>query len=152
MSSLSPSVSVVIPTYNRAHLLSRAIESVLAQLDGDNDELIIVDDGSTDDTSTVLEKFAGRICIIQGAHVGGGAARNLGIEAAKGDLVAFLDSDDEWMTGKLTAQRTLMAQRQDILFAFGNMACTMMNGTIERRYLWNWHRDHCTWSEILPES
>ena len=150
MSSPRLSVSVVIPTYNRGLLLSRAIDSVLAQFESDDDELIVVDDGSTDGTPAVLETYGGRIRTVQGAHGGAGAARNLGVAVATADLVAFLDSDDEWMPGKLAAQRDLMASREDVLFAFGNMACTMMDGTIERRYLWNWHQDDRAWSEILP--
>lgn len=98
-------VSVVIPTYNRSSTLPRAIKSVLSQ-DYANLELIIVDDASIDNTAQVLEIFDDpRIRIIKHErNKGVGAARNTGIEAAKGDIVAFQDSDDEWLSGKLSKQ------------------------------------------------
>jgi len=152
MSGFLPSISVVIPAYNRAHLLERAIDSALLQLENNGDEIIVVDDGSTDDTLAILGKYGEQIRIIRSENRGAGAARNLGIKAATNDLVAFLDSDDEWMPDKLAAQRTLMANREDILFAFGNMACTRADGTVIRRYLWNWHKDSRPWSAIVANN
>ena len=98
-------VSVVIPTFNRAATLGRAIESVLLQ-DYSNIELIIVDDGSTDRTRDVVSAFGDeRIkLIIHDRNKGVGAARNTGIEAASAAIVAFQDSDDEWLQGKLSTQ------------------------------------------------
>lgn len=101
-------VSVVIPTHNRAEMVSRAIRSALAQ-DYSAMEVIVVDDGSTDDTPAVLTGFDTRIRSIRfEENRGGAAARNAGIEAAKGEFVAFLDSDDEWMPTKTTRQAELM--------------------------------------------
>ncbi len=94
----SPAFSVVIPTYNRAHTLPRAIESVLAQSFKDF-ELIIVDDGSTDETPKILERYP--IRVIHQPNQGVSAARNRGIEAARGHIIALLDSDDEWKPHKL---------------------------------------------------
>ena len=101
------SVSVVIPTYNRAGLVQRAINSVLAAM-SDGDELLVVDDGSTDDTLARLSSFGTSIRVIAQSNRGQAAARNVGLLAAKHDLVAFLDSDDEWTPDKLDLQRALV--------------------------------------------
>lgn len=105
--SKNPAVSVIIPTYNRAKLLPRAIKSVLNQTYQDF-ELIVVDDASTDNTEKVVKEFQekdGRIRYIQyKKNKGGSAARNSGIKAAKGEYIAFQDSDDEWLPEKLEKQ------------------------------------------------
>jgi glycosyltransferase involved in cell wall biosynthesis len=101
-----PLVSVIIPTFNRAQLLSRAIDSVLGQSFCDF-ELIVADDGSTDSTRGLLETFRGRLVTLLLAHGGVSAARNAGIRASSGELVAFLDSDDEWLPEKLSRQVAL---------------------------------------------
>jgi len=96
-------ISVIIPTYNRSDFLKEAIESVLKQT-YQPFELIVVDDGSTDDTAGVLSRYAGKISALSVNHGGPSAARNHGIQAARGDYIAFLDSDDLWLPGKLAAQ------------------------------------------------
>ena len=102
-----PTVSVIIPTYNRAHLIERAIKSVLNQTYQDF-ELIIIDDGSTDNTNEVLKKYIesdNRIQYIRHKiNKGGSAARNTGIKNSVGKYIAFLDSDDEWLPEKLMEQ------------------------------------------------
>jgi glycosyltransferase involved in cell wall biosynthesis len=98
-----PQVSVVIPTYNRAWCLGEAVDSVLAQRFRDF-ELIVVDDGSTDATAAVLAGYGGTIRILQQENRGVSAARNAGIAAARGELIAFLDSDDIWLPVKLWRQ------------------------------------------------
>ncbi|MGZ5030570.1 MAG: glycosyltransferase family 2 protein [Methylobacter sp.] len=102
-----PLVSIVIPTYNRARLLPAAIESVLGQ-GYPNTEIIIVDDGSTDETQEVLSGFGNRINILTQENKGAAAARNHGIRSSKGDIVAFLDSDDLWLPTKLERQVALL--------------------------------------------
>lgn len=98
-----PKVSVVVPTYNRATLVTRAIRSVLGQTYR-NIELVIVDDGSTDDTLKILGEIAdSRLKVVRGAHAGVSAARTLGVKEASGDLIAFLDSDDEFLPSKVQA-------------------------------------------------
>ena len=96
-------ISVIIPAYNRSAFLPEAIESVLKQTCKPL-EIIVVDDGSTDDTAGVLARYAGKIITLSGNHAGPSAARNHGIQAAHGDFIAFLDSDDLWLPGKLAAQ------------------------------------------------
>ena len=105
-------ISVIIPTYNRVSVLPRAVDSVLAQK-GAEFELIIVDDGSTDDTSLLHEpRTAHHVAhgpwpmarFFRQKNKGPAAARNLGIKHAQGEWIAFLDSDDEWVPGKLKEQ------------------------------------------------
>ena len=96
----SQSVTVIIPAYNRRHLISRSLDSVLTQTHPAN-EIIVVDDGSTDDTkSLVLDRYPGVNYIYQDNR-GVSAARNTGIDKAKSEWLAFLDSDDEWLPRKL---------------------------------------------------
>lgn len=95
-----PLISVIIPVYNRAAMARRAIESVLAQTFRDF-ELILVDDGSTDETPAILEEYRERAAVIHIPHRGVSAARNAGIRASHAPWVAFLDSDDEWLPSKL---------------------------------------------------
>ena len=105
----NPKVSVIISTYNRADLLPRAIESVLAQTFTDF-ELIVVDDCSTDITQEVISKFTDpRVFPIRHENnAGGSAARNTGIAYAKGEYMAFLDDDDEWVESKLARQARIL--------------------------------------------
>lgn len=101
---MNPKVSVVIPTYNRAAKVPLGIESVLAQTFSDL-EVVVVDDGSSDGTGDVLrEKFGSRIRYFPQANQGASAARNKGIELARGEWIAFLDSDDQWEKDKLEWQ------------------------------------------------
>lgn len=98
-----PRVSVIIPTYNRAYFLHQAIESVLNQTFQDF-ELIVVDDGSTDSTPYVLQKWKGKIRWVRQENAGVSRARNVGILAARGRYFCFLDSDDLWLGEKLETQ------------------------------------------------
>lgn len=99
----NPLVSVIIPTYNRANMLRQAVDSVLEQ-DYRPAEVLVIDDGSVDETPAVLAEYADRIRRFRRDNAGVSAARNTGIRAARGELIAFLDSDDYWLPGKLTAQ------------------------------------------------
>lgn len=102
-----PLVSCIVPTHNRRSLLPRAVVSILSQSFSDI-ELIIVDDGSTDDTKLYLDKLIvsdHRVRVIRFANAsGGGQARNAGIEASRGKYIAFLDDDDQWFQHKLQLQ------------------------------------------------
>jgi len=104
-----PAVSVILPTYNREHLIRRAIRSVLDQT-YDNLEVIVVDDCSTDATRKVVEEFSdSRIrYLLHERRRGASAARNTGIRAALGDYIAFQDSDDEWIPDKLERQISVL--------------------------------------------
>jgi glycosyltransferase involved in cell wall biosynthesis len=96
-------VSVVIPTFNRARWVTDAVESVIGQ-DFTDWELIVVDDGSTDQTEAALEPYADVLRYTRIPHAGVGAARNVGLRAGSGPWVAFLDSDDLWLRQKLSRQ------------------------------------------------
>ena len=133
-------VSVIMPTYNRARWLGRAIESVLAQIEP-GDELIVIDDGSTDGTRDVLAAFGDRVTCLAGGHRGAGPARNLGLARARGDLVAFLDSDDEWLPGKLALQRSFMAARPEVVFCFSDFQVVTADGAVEHGFLRRWPHD-----------
>ena len=101
---MSPKVSVIIPTYNRLSMVKEAVESVLKQ-DFEDFELIVVDDASTDGTVEEIKRYGGRVKLLeQSENRGVSAARNKGILHAKGKYIAFLDSDDLWVKGKLKIQ------------------------------------------------
>jgi glycosyltransferase involved in cell wall biosynthesis len=105
MHDQDPKVSVVIPTYNRAHLIPRAIQSVLNQTYQDL-EIVVVDDGSTDNTEELIKNFKDERIryILNSKNKGASAARNTGIKASNGNYIAFQDSDDEWFPDKLEQQ------------------------------------------------
>jgi len=109
-----PQVSVIIPTYNRSWSIKEAIDSVLAQ-DYTEFELIVVDDGSTDHTSDVLDSYGDDIKVLSQKNKGVSAARNRGIAEASGKFIAFLDSDDLWLPQKLTLQIEFINQTPDAL-------------------------------------
>ncbi len=96
-------ISVVVPTFNRAHTLERCLDSILNQ-NFKAHEVLVVDDGSTDDTKKVLSKYKDQIKVYRIENSGVSAARNHAIKVASGDWIALLDSDDEWLPNRLEAQ------------------------------------------------
>src|SRR5215813_10124235 len=141
-------VSVIIPTYNRARHIVRSLRSVLAAITP-GDEVIVVDDESTEDTEQVLEPYRDRIRYVMAPHRGVGAARNRGVAEARHPLVAFNDSDDEWFPDKLILQRAFMQARPDVLFCFTDLGLKSEDGAESRHGLFGWHRDPRSWDEIL---
>ncbi|MCB9062310.1 MAG: glycosyltransferase [Halobacteriovoraceae bacterium] len=114
-----PRVSVIIPTFNRAHVLDRAINSVLNQTYKDF-ELIVIDDGSTDETDRVIYNYQDkRIFYYKQENRGVSAARNLGILKSKGEWIALLDSDDEWLPFRLSSQITYIQENPSIQLVHG---------------------------------
>jgi len=111
-----PKVSVIIPTYNRAHLIAETIQSVLAQTFRDF-EVIVVDDGSTDNTSDIVSPFPVRY--FQQENKGPSAARNKGIELARGDYVAFVDSDDILLDKALQKSVEVLDAHPEVGFSYG---------------------------------
>jgi len=100
-------VSIIIPNYNNAEFLESSVSSALSQ-DYKNIEVIVVDDGSSDDSVKILESFGTKIRLFQQPNLGAAAARNSGIKISKGDYLAFLDSDDNWRPSKITLQMKKM--------------------------------------------
>ena len=112
-----PFLSVVIPNYNRAALIGETLDNVFAQT-RPPDEVIVVDDGSTDDSVKVIERYGKRVTLIRQANAGPGAARNRGLAAARGELIQFMDSDDLWSLNKLEAQeRALVESGADFAYS-----------------------------------
>jgi glycosyltransferase involved in cell wall biosynthesis len=114
-----PRVSVVIPSYNCAAWLPETVDSVLAQTYA-NTEVIVVDDGSTDDTRAVLRPYASRVRILSQPNRGVSAARNAGVIASTGALIAFLDADDVWMPTKVADQVAVLGRRPAMGVCFTN--------------------------------
>ncbi len=110
-------ISVIIPTYNRESLVNEAIDSVLEQTSPAN-EIIVIDDGSTDSTLFRLEAYQNQIKILQQPNRGISAARNLGIQHAQYDLLAFLDSDDLWKPTKLQQQRNALEHQPEFRICY----------------------------------
>ena len=112
-------ISVVIPTYNRSKFLNRSIKSVLNQT-LQPEEIIVVDNGSTDDTCDMISKNFSNICYIYHDKKGVSAARNEGIKISKSNWVSFLDSDDEWMKDKLLLQKEYILKNPNVKFLHTN--------------------------------
>lgn len=122
-----PGVSVIIPTFNRANVISETIDSVLAQTYRDI-EIIIVDDGSTDDTAKKLSIYGDRIRIVYQQNAGTSAARNRGIEVSNAKLIAFQDSDDLWKPTKLERQVSLLSRLDS------SVPCCLCNAIMQNLY------------------
>jgi glycosyltransferase involved in cell wall biosynthesis len=107
-------ISIIIPTYNRAHCIGRALASVQSQrIEGL--EVIIGDDASTDDTVTVVKALMSSVRVVRlESNQGAAAARNAALKLARGELIAFLDSDDEWLPGKLEKQIQFLKEHPEI--------------------------------------
>jgi len=133
-------ISVVIPTYNRSGLVTRAVKSALDAVTP-GDEILVIDDGSTDDTAEILRPSYDRIRYIHTENSGPGAARNLGIHLATCPLVAFLDSDDEWLPDKLYLQRAVMDAFPDVVFCFSDLLSRHHDGKMFPNALTLWRHD-----------
>lgn len=103
MDNMDNIVSVIIPTFNRAWTLKNAVDSVLLQ-DYPNIEIIVIDDGSTDNTRELLKEYQNKILVLRQENSGVSAARNFGIKESKGEFIALLDSDDAWEKEKISCQ------------------------------------------------
>jgi glycosyltransferase involved in cell wall biosynthesis len=115
---MSESVSVIIPVYNGAKYLAEAVDSALAQT-VPPDEIVIVDDGSTDSTPAVIASYGARVRTVRQDNRGGAAAMNRGVAAATGTLIAFLDSDDLWEPTKTAIQLQALAEDPSLEAVFG---------------------------------
>ena len=123
-------VSAVIPTYNAAPYIAQSVDSVLAQTFAPC-EIIVVDDGSTDDTARVLAPYGEKIKYIYQKNQGEPAARNTGIRAATGDYIAFLDADDLWVPEKLELQMQYVAAHPECAMVYTDMMTFDQHGIVD---------------------
>lgn len=124
-------ISVVIPAYNRAHTIKRAIESALKQTLSPC-EIIVVDDNSTDATRDSVKDYSNVILLSTEKNLGPAGARNLGVEHAKGDLIAFLDSDDEWSENKLELQSNYLIHNSEVDLLCCGLTLQNVNGSLAK--------------------
>jgi len=136
-------VSVVIPSYNSAHHISETLESVFNQSYRPH-EIIVVDDGSTDNTRAVLEKYGDRIIYVYQKNAGEPAARNTGIRRASGEFIAFLDADDLWLPNKLTLQMDYFGKHPEVDLVYTDMKQFNENGIV--------HESIKEWLKMSPPS
>src|SRR5436190_15605234 len=131
-------VSIIVPTYNRAYCIEKTLDSALAQTHGDL-EIVVVDDGSTDDTEALMARRYGaepRVRYIRQANTGVTGARNHGLREARGDYIAFLDSDDLWLPWKLEAQLACLAAVPEAGMVWTDMDAMNTDGAVVApRYL-----------------
>ena len=141
MSNTTPAISVVMPAFNAARFIAEALDSVLPELTavvGSSFEVVVADDCSDDATADVVGSFAKRgVRYLKRSTRGGpGAARNSGVGAAQGELLAFLDADDLWPTGRLAALESALKGQGRPAIAFGHMsqfACPSMDSALRAR-------------------
>ncbi len=145
---MNSGISVIIPTYNREAYLDRAIRSALAQCRS-ADEIIVVDDGSTDRTKDVADRFGDSIRYHYISNGGAGRARNIGLDLATKDYVAFLDSDDEWFDHKLDLQRSLLDARPELLYVFSDFAITHADGCEVHNFINHWQEQPQSWEKAI---
>ena len=125
-----PTITTVIPAHDAADHLSACLDSVLAQRGAFRHEVIVVDDASTDATARIAAGRGGVRLLRLPANLGPSAARNRGIAAATGSLIAFLDADDLWPPGRLAAGLRVLAEHADVGLVFGD--CAVFDATGER--------------------
>ena len=124
---MSTKISVIIPAYNASQYIERALKSVWAQT-RPADEIIVVNDGSQDNTSEIVRKYSDKVTLIEQSNNGVSSARNAGIKAAAGDWITFLDADDEWLPDKLQLQCNLLQQSPELSWIGGNYyRCDCLN-------------------------
>jgi len=136
-----PTVSVVIPTFNSAKLLPEALESVLKQ-SYSQIEIIVVDDGSSDETKTVLEPFKEKIRYFYIDHKGAAHARNVGMQAATGKYIAFLDSDDFYYPYKLETQVAFIEKHPDVGMVYTEFSGLDESGHLDKYHLRDYHPNY----------
>jgi glycosyltransferase involved in cell wall biosynthesis len=135
---MSPRISVIIPTFNRAHLVRQAIDSVIAQKVPDV-EIIVVDDGSTDNTESVVGDYAGRVQYIRTENGGVAHARNIGTRHASGRFLTFLDSDDRHYPFTLELESRVLERLPEAAFVCSEMSGFDDAGFFERHHLKTYH-------------
>ncbi len=144
-------VSVIITTHCRARMLCEAIDSVLAQ-NFDDLEVIVVDDGSTDDTGERVSEYGDPVRYLHQENQGLSTARNLGLSVAKGEYVALLDDDDWWMPGKLELQVQILDKLRELAGVFTNFSIYRSKNDITKNGIQTWYKTPMDWNEVLGHS
>ena len=144
---MCPKVSTIISAYNAARTIREAIESALRQ-DYENQEIIVVNDGSTDSTAATLSEYDGRVHVITQANRGVASARNAGVAFSTGEYLAFLDSDDLWMPGKLSTMIRALEQNPRASLAFSEFGFIDDEG---REYRTSSIRESPKFEEVMTE-
>ena len=134
------SASVIIPAYNAASYLKECIDSVLNQT-FKNLEIIVVDDGSTDDTPDILKKYSDAVIWVKQENAGPSAARNRGLEIAKGKYLCFLDADDRYKPNHLEKLVTFLEDHPDLGYVFSDLELFENDQTVERSLIERWGKD-----------
>jgi glycosyltransferase involved in cell wall biosynthesis len=142
-------ISVTIPTFNRAHLLSHAIDSVLNQTYR-NVEILVIDDGSTDGTPDLVARYGDKVRYFRQANSGVSGARNSALDRAAGDCIAFLDSDDYWYPFKLALQVRLLERLTDVGFTFSEFDILKDDGRIVHQGSRTWRPGGTRWDDVYP--
>lgn len=141
-------VSVIIPTYNRSRLLLEAVDSVLNQTYRDF-EIIVVDDGSTDDTEQKIRDYSGKVTYLKQRNAGVNAARNYAIAATQSEYIALLDNDDQWLDFKLELQVAMLDQNRDVGFVFSDFIIRKDSGQEVKSGLRTWLPPQQPWDKIF---
>ncbi len=149
-------VSVIIPTYNRAKYICQAIESVLQQT-VDDIEIIVIDDGSTDNTKEVIKPYMEKIRYVYAENGGAAHARNKGMEIARGEYISFLDSDDLYYAYKTELQTSFMDRFPDIGMVYSEFTAFGDDGFLKEYHIKEYHspaysKKHFTYENIFTES
>ncbi len=147
-------VSVNIPTYNRAHLIRHALDSVLRQT-YPHVEIVVIDDGSTDETRSVVAEYGDRVRYFHQPNGGLGVARNAALARSTGDCIAFLDSDDEWFDFKLALQVEALERMPDVSFIYTEFVILKDDGSRIHNGSRTWLANPDSregWSDIYPQS
>ena len=144
-------VSVIIPTYCRAPLLCEAIDSVLAQ-DFDDLEVIVVDDGSTDETGAMMHKYGAQVRYVRQSNQGLSTARNEGLSMARGEFIALLDDDDWWMPGKLMLQVQVLDKLPELAGVFTNFSIHKGDDNVIPNGIQTWYETPMDWREIMERT
>jgi len=144
-------VSVIIPTYNRAKLVCESIDSVLAQSFHDY-EIIVVNDGSTDNTARELQKYGNKIRYYEQANGGVNKARNFALSKARGEYIATLDNDDLWQHNKLELQVKILDNLPEIAFTFSNFSIYKSQDNIQPNGIQTWYSSPKSWNNFYKKS